>query len=89
MPSSFLKDPDAVLDYVVDFTSWLADGDTITSATVTADGVTVDSTDTTTTTVTAWVSGGTLGETATLTCQITTADGRTDERTIRLSIRER
>jgi hypothetical protein len=87
--STFLKDPDSILDFSWSWESWLATGDTITAATVTGTGVTVDSTDQTTTAVTAWVSGGTAGETASLTCQITTADGRTDERTIRLSIRER
>jgi hypothetical protein len=30
------KDPDAVLDYVFDWSSWLAEGETITAAEVTA-----------------------------------------------------
>jgi len=41
----FTKDPDAVLDYVLDMQPFLADGDTlkITPLTVTASGVTLDS----------------------------------------------
>lgn len=85
----WVHDPQAVLDYTFDWSRWLASGETITTATVTGDGVTIDSTDTTTTTVAAWVSGGTLGEIETVKCAITTSGGRTDERTIRLSIRER
>ena len=41
------------------------------------------------TTVTAWVSGGTVGATVGLTCHITTAGGRQDDRTMTISIQER
>ena len=85
----FTKDPDAVLDYLWDWTAWL-DGDTITSAIATADaGLTVESSSNTTTAVTVWVSGGTAGETYSLTCTIDTAGGRTDERTSRIRVRAR
>lgn len=82
---TFVKDPQAVLDYQFNWATWL-DGDTISSYTVTVDGVTLDSDTNTSTTVTAWLSGGTLGARAYVTCQIVTASGRTDERTIKLII---
>lgn len=71
----------AVLDYVFRWTDWLATGDTITSATVTAEsGLTVDSDAITGsgTTVTAWLSGGTAGTIYSVYCAVTTNDGRTE-----------
>lgn len=88
MASSFIRDPDSVLPYVWDWETWLA-GDTISSATVTGTDVTVDSYDNDTTTVTAWVSGGTADTAGSITCQIVTAAGKTDDRTIQLYTRER
>lgn len=89
MADSYIKDPDAVLDYVWNWASWLPDGDTIASATVTADsGLTVDSDSATTTAVTAWLSGGTVGQSYGVTCRIVTADGRTDDRTIKILVRQ-
>lgn len=88
--AQFLKDPDAVLDYVFDWTAWLDDTDTISSTTVTAaTGITVDSTSFTANTVTVWLSGGTAGRNYTVACLIATADGRTDERTMTITVRER
>ena len=57
-----LKDPSAVLDYVFDWTEWLATGETITDHTITADtGITVDSSTEDAGKVTVWLSGGTAG----------------------------
>lgn len=86
---AFLKDPDAVLDYEFDWSEWLASGETISSTTVTVTGVTLDSSPNDSTSVVAWVSGGTDGAVATVACRITTSAGRTDERTITLRITER
>lgn len=84
------KDPEAVLDYTLDWELWLAGmADTISSKTVTGYGVTVDSSSNTSTAVTAWVSGGLVGQTPSVTVQIVTAGSRTDERTIYFNIRER
>lgn len=89
MADSYIKDPDAVLDYQWDWATWLPTGDTIASATVTSDiGLTVDSASNTATVVTAWLSGGTVGESYDVTCRVVTADGRTDDRTITLLIRQ-
>jgi len=92
MASSFLKDPDAVLDYKWDWSDWLASGETISSHTIApVTGITKDSsaeTDTDTS-VTAWYSGGTVLIDYEVTCQIVTSDSRTDDRTITLKVRER
>ena len=85
----FLKDPDAVLDYAFDWSSWLASGETISTETLTGSGVTVDSSSESDGVVTAWISGGTAGQTATVACKIVTSASRTDERTIKLKIQER
>lgn len=86
----FLKDPDAILDYEFDWSAWLQSGETIASNEVTVIGsITKESVTANDTAVAAWVSGGTVGETATIACKITTSAARTDERTISLRIRER
>jgi hypothetical protein len=88
----YVKDPAARLDYSWDWSDWLADvADTIQDATVTLpDGITAygdpvigD------TMVTQWVEGGTLSSLYRMVCQITTAGGRIDERSISLTIAER
>ena len=85
-----LKDPSAVLDYVFDWTEWLATGETITDHTITADtGITVDSSTELDGKVTVWLSGGTAGQNYKVACLITTSAGRTDERTIWIKVVER
>lgn len=88
MATSFKKDPNAVLDYTFDWTAWLLPLlDTIATVTWLPDtGLTVVSSSNTTTKATAFVSGGTLETIQNLTCRITTAGGRTDDRTIQLKI---
>jgi hypothetical protein len=91
--TTYVHDPEAVLDYPIDWTAWLAEvDDTIVSHEVTVEpegAVVIDSTEATATKVTAWISGGTDGENAKVTCHIVTAGGREDDRSIRLSVRER
>ena len=85
-----LKDPSAVLDYVFDWTGWLATGETIANYTITADtGITVDSPTEDAGKVTVWLSGGTAGINYKVACLITTSAGRTDERTIWIKVVER
>ncbi|MFA5753611.1 MAG: hypothetical protein WC910_11135 [Bacteroidales bacterium] len=93
-----LKDPSAVLDYVFDWTEWLATGETIavdseTSEkliTITADtGIAVDSSTEDAGKVTVWLSGGTAGINYKVACLITTSAGRTDERTIWIKVVDR
>ena len=89
MPRNFTKDPDAVLDYEFDWSAWLGT-DTIATHTVTAPaGLTVDSTEATTTTVTMWLSGGSVGASYAVACHIVTAAGREDDRTVTITVQER
>lgn len=87
------KDPDANLDYTLDWAggmdAWLADGDTITVFTPTATGVTLTDQSFTDTTTTTWVEGGTVGTTAQILFHVETAQGRVDDRTLYLHIRQR
>jgi len=92
MSDSFIKDPAALLDYTWDWSAWLAEiTDTISSATVAVpDGLTAAGAPTVSdTAVTQRVSGGTLDAAYTLVCQITTAGGLIDERSIYLTISNR
>ncbi len=84
------KDPDAVLDYAFDWSAWLADGETIAThdASIEAGDAVIDSTSQTTDTVVVWLSGGTLDTNVELRCRVTTSEGRIDDRTIVVLIRE-
>jgi len=82
MTCAFYKDPSAVLDYQMDWSSWL-DTDTISTSTWTVPtGITKDSDNNDTTTATIWLSGGTAGTTYEIVNKIVTANGRTEERTL-------
>jgi hypothetical protein len=84
------KDPQATLDWAFDWSKWLASGEEISSATVTVDsGLTKASESNTTTKVTVWLTGGTLGATYKVACRITTNQGRIDERTIGIRVTDR
>jgi hypothetical protein len=86
--SQFYKDPAAILDYVVDWTAWLGT-DTISQSTWTVQsGITQVTATNTTKLATIWVSGGAAGTTYTLTNRITTVGGRTDERSITITVGE-
>lgn len=92
MANWFEKDPSAVLDYQWDWSDWLSEEETINTATVTAPtGLTVDSSSITGagTTVTAWLSGGTAGQTYQVVNHIVTSDGREDDRMITIVVKER
>lgn len=88
MATSFKKDPDATLDYTVNWADWLTPiADTISTVTwIPGAGLTVVSQSNTATEATAFVSGGTLDDSHILTCRITTTGGRTDDRSITLKI---
>jgi hypothetical protein len=84
-----MKDPNAVLDYSVDWTRWL-NGDTIaTSAWTVPAGLTKVSDTSTTKAATVWLSGGTIGQSYTVTNRITTAGGRTEDRSFDVKIADR
>ena len=87
------KDPSDIRDYSFDWTRVLATADpddTIATSTWTIPaGLTKDSEANTTTTTRVWVRGGTAGENYTVTNRVTTAGGRTLERSALLPVRDR
>lgn len=90
MAQSHIKDPAAVLDYWLDWGTWLVPGEALLTSTWTTTGTTVLGASAIFGALTqVWVSGGTRGEALTLTNQVTTSDGRTDERSLSLLILER
>lgn len=102
LQTNFVKYPTSDLDYKFDWkpltngtvggtSDWLEDGETITTHTVTADtGITVDAGTRTdaNTSVTIWISGGTLRRTYKIYCYIETSLGRKDTRWITVEIDE-
>ena len=83
MANMFVKDPNAILDYEWDWTSWLGTTETISASVILPDpGITVDSDTFASKTATVWLSGGTSGITYAVTNHITTSLGREDDRTI-------
>ena len=87
--NTYLKDPDARVDFQADWTDWLA-GDTISASTwVVPSGITQYSASNTTTSATIWLSGGTEGRDYSVVNRITTAGGRINDQTLIIKIRSR
>jgi hypothetical protein len=87
MPT-FTKDPEAILDYYIQWSTWL-DGDTIsTSEWTVPDGITEDSdAKTSAGLITIWLSGGALDANYQLVNHIVTAAGREEDQTITIAMR--
>lgn len=84
-----IKDPNAVLDYIVNWATFLG-ADTISSDSwVVPVGITSVTETNTTTTSTIWLSGGTIGQKYALTNRIVSAGGRTEDRTIYVKVKEK
>ena len=88
MANYFFKDPDAELDATWDWTEWLGDGETISSANITADGVTAGVVTVSSPLVVCRISGGTVGVTGTATCRVTSSAGQIDDRSMYFAIWE-
>jgi len=95
--TTITKDAEAVLDYSVDWSAWLA-GDTIAASTWVVTGPSssfaLTDDDFTDTTTTFWLEGGTLGHNHKITNHITTAGvgalkARQEDRSINVSIVEK
>lgn len=97
MAQDFEKDPDAILDYHFDWTLWMANGDYITASTfIVTPGIVpgngangAPNTAFTTTNTTVWLIGGSAGQPYRVTNRITTAQGRSDDRSITIRVQER
>ena len=97
------KDPDAILDYSIQWSSWLSTGDSIVSSVWSISAsipmrensladinpIVIDNSFLTDSLSTVWVSAGTVGFKYLLTNRVTTNDGRTDDRHIVLQVIER
>lgn len=83
------KDPDEILDYQVDWTEKLLEGETIATSQFILDqgSVTIESSSQDDAVATVWLSGGVAGELAVLTNRIVTSELRTYDQSIRLRIR--
>ena len=86
MPQSFLKDPQAILDFKIDWSGWLGTDTIATSTWTVPTGITQSAATNTTTAAIIWLSGGTLDTSYDLVNHITTAGGRSDDRTITITI---
>ena len=89
MTYSATKDPQAVLDYRVDWESWLG-ADTMASSAWFISGpdalLVADSSSNSSTATTVWLSGGALYRQYTVTNRVTTSEGRTDDRSITVDV---
>lgn len=85
------KDPAATLDYEMDWSAVLADGETITAEDVTCadDDITISGV-TQASGIVRWrVAGGTSGSSYQVTVEITTSAGQVDQRTVSIPVRDR
>lgn len=87
----FTKDPNAVLDYTFNWSSWLGSDTISTSAWTVQSGITRDSDSIVSGNkqTKIWLRGGTAGQAYTITNSITTAGGRTDDRSAVIFVEER
>lgn len=83
------KAPKAVLDYPFDWSAWLSsiDDTIIDHLIIVDDGIVCTSSVLSGNIVVAWISGGTEGTIYRVTCRITTAGGRVDERSIFIKVK--
>jgi hypothetical protein len=86
---TFTKDPNAVLDYSIDWTRWLAGDQIAASEWIVPSGLTKMADSKTATSATVWLSGGTAGQSYIVTNRITTAAGRTEDRSFTIRVEER
>ncbi|MCJ9428688.1 hypothetical protein [Kordiimonas marina] len=89
--SVYAKDPSSDVDYSIDWSAWLTDGETVTSAAwsvapatglqigTAIDGGALQGT---------YVSGGVAGDRYRLTCRGTTSAGRTADRSLTIRVME-
>lgn len=88
----FPHDPNETTDYPFDWSQWLArsGNDTITNAEAVLEApLELDHIGFDTQHATIWVKGGAAGALARVTCRITTAGGRVQDRSIFLQVKER
>lgn len=90
--ANFIKSPIANLDFAVDWSDWLADGETIVSSSWSSpDGLVIETSSYTDTQSVVWVSDGVINNTYRMINVITTSNtpARTDQRTVTIKVQER
>ena len=90
--SRIAHDPQAKLDYAVDWSAWLQSGETISASTWSVPAGISEATPAPSETdgvATIWLTGGTAGQLYTVTNHITTSMGREDDRSLFLRVIER
>lgn len=85
----YIKDPNAVLDYIINWAAFLGADAILSDSWIVPTGITSVTETNTSTTSTIWLSGGTVGEKYALTNRIVTAGGRTEDRTIYVRVEEK
>lgn len=89
MTTFYVQDPEARLDYYWDWAAeWLLPPDTIATFSVTGD-MTIEDENETDGVVVAWLSGGAVGSKIVVTCAVESVEGRKDQRSICIEIKER
>ena len=89
---NFVQDPDATLDYSIDWGPWLNNGDTIDTSTWIVESPIATASENiinTNTTTIVFLSGGVHGQNYLITNRITTVNGLTDDRSFELRIRNK
>lgn len=89
MLGTIQKDPHSTLDYKINWSTWL-EGDIIISSVWSVPTGLVDEglSEFTDTTTTVWLSGGTAGTSYVITNTITTAAGRTEDDSFKITVKE-
>ena len=87
---SFVKDPDARLDYEVDWSEWMPAGDSITASIWECDdaAIIIDDEQFGADSATAFISGGVLGTSYLVINRIETGQGRINDQTIKIKIKQ-
>ena len=90
MTTAFLHDPQAILDYYIDWTAWLAGDPVSVSTWETPDiAVTLSQEAIVGGLTQVWVAGGLSGTVVPLTNHIVTVGGREEDRTLYLIVRDK
>jgi hypothetical protein len=89
MAQTFTKDPNAILDYQINWATWLGTDTIASSAWTVPTGLTQVSATASTTATTIWLSGGTAGTSYSVVNRIVTDGGRTEDRTLTIVVAER
>lgn len=87
--ATFTESPGSNLDYTFNWINWLATGETISSATISAPDLTAGAPTVGTTAVTVFLAGLVLGMTYQVKCTIATSSGRTDSRVVSILCEQR